>query len=275
MSDHSHSTYPLLKDYGRFLLDNYLEEAAVEYIKISRAAELPLLNAFSHLNQEELLHLSRQILSDFFRQLAQSKAFDSSRQAIQQWKAGTHPLVSRSQVGVADLKLIYYTRKQLLLHFLPLYTKDSGTILSIVRELEEFYSRIEQLAISAYMDLRNEEQETYVKKLQEQKEELEAVNEELRASSDELQSTNEKLQEEILLRASAEKALEKEHILLKAVLNNISDGIVACDENGILSFFNNANREFHGLSEASLPPEKWASHYKLLHPDGKTPLKQE
>lgn len=87
---------------------------------------------------------------------------------------------------------------------------------------------------------------------------------------------NELLSRERLARQEMEtikRSLEQEREFLNAMLENISDGIVACDEKGLLTIFNRATREFHGLPESPLPPEEWAQHYKLYHPDGKTPLK--
>jgi PAS domain S-box-containing protein len=62
------------------------------------------------------------------------------------------------------------------------------------------------------------------------------------------------------------------HTFLSLVLENIEDGIVACDANGRLTFFNRATRAFHGMSESRIPPEQWSAHYNLFRPDGITPL---
>ncbi|MEA5447029.1 PAS domain S-box protein [Leptolyngbya sp. CCNP1308] len=91
----------------------------------------------------------------------------------------------------------------------------------------------------------------------------------------ELSQTNYQMQLEIEERRQAEIALEKEQELLRVLFENVQAGIVACDEAGILSLFNQAARDFHGLPEAPLPPDRWADHYDLYHPDGKTPLAKE
>ncbi len=70
----------------------------------------------------------------------------------------------------------------------------------------------------------------------------------------------------------AKENLEKERKFLDAVLNNLMDGLVACNAAGELTLFNRASQEFHGLSAEPLPPEKWAEHYDLYQADGKTPL---
>jgi PAS domain S-box-containing protein len=73
-------------------------------------------------------------------------------------------------------------------------------------------------------------------------------------------------------RRDAERALDRERTFLRALLDSLEVGVVACDQDGILTFFNRATRELHGLPAEGLPPEQWADHYRLFHADGKTPL---
>lgn len=108
--------------------------------------------------------------------------------------------------------------------------------------------------------------------LQKSHEELEARVEERTV---ELSRTNEQMKAQIANRERAEEALYNEKEFLTAVLNNTEDGIVACDADGILTVFNRATREFHGLMESPIPPEQWAERYDLYMADGKTPLRKE
>jgi len=59
---------------------------------------------------------------------------------------------------------------------------------------------------------------------------------------------------------------------LKALLENVQTGVVACDADGILTLFNGVTRALHGLPEEPIPPEQWAEHYRLYRPDGETPM---
>jgi len=92
--------------------------------------------------------------------------------------------------------------------------------------------------------------------------------------------------EELRQRAAALEAAEAErkiveerlHVqqrFLEAVLDSIEAGIVACDANGVLTLFNRATRELHGLPEEPLPPEQWADHYDLYLPDGRTRMRTD
>jgi PAS domain S-box-containing protein len=69
--------------------------------------------------------------------------------------------------------------------------------------------------------------------------------------------------------------LRRERTFLTTVLANLSEGVVACDEHGLLTLFNDAARTFHGLDASPLPPEQWAGHYDLFAGDGVTPLSTE
>ena len=60
-----------------------------------------------------------------------------------------------------------------------------------------------------------------------------------------------------------------------ALLESMSDGVVACDADGVLALFNRAARQWHGTDPLRLPPEEWPRHYDLFQADGVTPLAAE
>lgn len=76
-------------------------------------------------------------------------------------------------------------------------------------------------------------------------------------------------------RKQTEMQLRAEQEFLRAILVNLSDGIVACDSDGVIMMFNPTAREFHGISEEPTPPEEWAERYGLYLPDGKTRMPTE
>lgn len=83
------------------------------------------------------------------------------------------------------------------------------------------------------------------------------------------------LKAEIAKCQEVEATLQKEQDFLKAILDNVQAGIVACDAEGILTVFNQAAKDFHGLPQQPVPPEQWAEYYNLYLPDGKTPMNTE
>ncbi len=79
---------------------------------------------------------------------------------------------------------------------------------------------------------------------------------------------------DITNRKQIEETLEKERSFLNAMLDNLTDGLVACDAKGKLTLFNRVTQEFHGLPAEPLLPEQWAEHYDLYEGDGVTPMSQ-
>lgn len=76
-------------------------------------------------------------------------------------------------------------------------------------------------------------------------------------------------------RKQTETELDNEKNFLQALLDNLSDGIVACDRHGILTLFNQATKKFHGLPQKAIPAAEWAEYYNLYLPDGQTLMSRD
>lgn len=72
-----------------------------------------------------------------------------------------------------------------------------------------------------------------------------------------------------------EVELAKNNEFMAAILDCLSDGVVACDKDGTLSLFNRSTRVFHGLPEQPLSPDQWSDYYDLFEKDGITRMKTE
>ncbi|WP_081629815.1 bifunctional diguanylate cyclase/phosphodiesterase [Thiomonas sp. FB-6] len=62
-------------------------------------------------------------------------------------------------------------------------------------------------------------------------------------------------------------ALRRNHTFLQAVLDNMTDGVVACDERGYIQYTNALIDCQHERVNRSIGLDEWASGHKLLHPD--------
>lgn len=70
-------------------------------------------------------------------------------------------------------------------------------------------------------------------------------------------------------------AIADDRSFLAGVLESVENGIVACDRQGRLTFFNEAAQRIHGLRELPLSFDQWAGNYHLYAEDGVTPLAVE
>ncbi|MCL5995639.1 MAG: PAS domain S-box protein [Chloroflexi bacterium] len=80
------------------------------------------------------------------------------------------------------------------------------------------------------------------------------------------------MMEDITERKHAEEALQREREFTRTLLDNLADGVVACDADGKLVLFNRIARDWHGMAPAGDPPETWAERYHLYDADCTTPL---
>lgn len=80
---------------------------------------------------------------------------------------------------------------------------------------------------------------------------------------------------DITERILASEALLHQQELNRLLLENLAEGVVACDSNGELMLFNKAARDWHGADPREIPPEQWSEYYDLFEADGETPLSTE
>lgn len=76
----------------------------------------------------------------------------------------------------------------------------------------------------------------------------------------------------IIMRYSTAAELTKNQQFTQSVLENVHDGVIACDADGNLSLFNSAARRYHGGDSKPISPDKWAGEFDLFEADGTTPL---
>ncbi|WP_434457453.1 PAS domain S-box protein [Stutzerimonas urumqiensis] len=77
---------------------------------------------------------------------------------------------------------------------------------------------------------------------------------------------------DITERKAQQAELDKQQEMNRRLLEALSEGVIACDAQGNLTLFNDLARQWHGRDAAPVPPEQWASVYRLYQPDEQTPL---
>ena len=99
---------------------------------------------------------------------------------------------------------------------------------------------------------------------------LEKCNTEYDSTGKPIRSTGMVL--DITKQKKSELELEKQSLFINTLLDNLNVGVVACDANGKLTYFNKTTQKFHGLPQKEINSEHWAEYYDLYLPDGKTKM---
>jgi PAS domain S-box-containing protein len=146
-----------LQKYASFLYKNHLAELVRIDLERNKLVDLPLLKMFTHLSEQELLKLSFKGMEEYLIPIIEGKALDGIMLSMEKWKADQLPGISRNSINASDIALIYNVRKHSLINFLPLYTNDISEVIQIIREIEDFYTFQESLAIQTYSEIRKDE----------------------------------------------------------------------------------------------------------------------
>lgn len=97
-----------------------------------------------------------------------------------------------------------------------------------------------------------------------------------KCAKDEARSRNVELKQRVDERTAALVASDAESrrqsSLLRAVLDGMTEGVVATDRNGRFLLFNPAAERILGRGAGDVPPDHWSEHYQIMEADGVTPI---
>lgn len=65
--------------------------------------------------------------------------------------------------------------------------------------------------------------------------------------------------------------IQNQNNLLRSIINNLADGVIVADQNGVFICFNQAARDILGIGSRDVAPAEWTSLYGCYFSDRKTP----
>lgn len=146
----------LLKDYATFLKAEHLPALARKNLEIAESMQIPLLEFFRHLPEEELLQMSIQGLDELLSSLQEGTAMNRAVQSLEQWEKDEMPGLPRDAVHPRDLVLVHAGQRQTLMSFIPYYTQDAQVAIDIFQALDSFYTQAQTLAVEVLFKMRAE-----------------------------------------------------------------------------------------------------------------------
>jgi PAS domain S-box-containing protein len=184
-----------VKNYADFLLGK-LDEAAKQNLQMLKEENPPLVEKLmENLPAQQLERLVKDSLELFLTNIMDDTWRDHTKESLRRWEANELPIVSRDEISIDDILLMYSVRKTLFYSSLPEFTQDPKLIIDIVKEIDFILSEVQSQAYTLYVQISREQLEKKNKELKESHEEVAAMNEELRQSEEELIATNEALTE--------------------------------------------------------------------------------
>jgi PAS domain S-box-containing protein len=145
-----------LKLYAAYLRDHHLLEFSKEYILLVQTQKIPIMRMFTGISDQELLHQAMDSNARFFSSLVDDTVLTRARETLRAWEANQLPGISRKDVQPSDLILVYAAQRRMMQQFLPAYTPESAAAISILEELELYYTAVQEEAVKLLFKIQAE-----------------------------------------------------------------------------------------------------------------------
>lgn len=148
-----------LKDYAHYVFENKLDDFVSTYLLNVHYFEIPLIQHFSHLTEEQLLASAKQNIVQLLKGLESGVAIDDVEKNLNNWKDNRIPNLPREVISLKDITLIYSAQKISFQSFIPYYTSDVSVATSVIYEIELFYKQVQEMGLQMLEFIRNEDYE--------------------------------------------------------------------------------------------------------------------
>jgi PAS domain S-box-containing protein len=152
-----------LKDYANYVFKNKLEDFVSAYFMSIHSFNIPLLQFFSHLSDQQLLATAREGIIKLLTGIESGNAIEDVKENLRHWKENLIPNIPMDAIELKDITLIYAAQKISLQSFLPYYTTDVAVATQVISEIELYYKKVQDMALGMLDLIRNEE---YKKRLE-------------------------------------------------------------------------------------------------------------
>ena len=142
-----------LPGFAAYLLQERLDEYIQKQINYSFELNIPLLQYFLRMSEEERFAVAKQSSTEFLTYLANHQAAEQIRSSLAQWNADELPVVGRDAIVAEDITLINYVRKRVMTEMMPDYTKDVTELQELHKEIDFFIIQGITAATNQYMGL--------------------------------------------------------------------------------------------------------------------------
>lgn len=148
----SNICFTYLHTFADFLLRNYLDDVVEKQLELAYFHELPLMKQFAFMSEKEIFDLSKMGTEQLLTLLSENKIDEQ----VKRWVTEQLPLVSKHSLVAEDISLLTFIRKQVFLHFLPLYTSDPKVLITTIKEIDHYLLKAESAAFKTFVALSEE-----------------------------------------------------------------------------------------------------------------------
>lgn len=147
-----------LKQFAQFVREHELDSMIDSYLELVYTYNIPLLQFFTHLSQDEIREQSKEGVLKFLEGFEKGTALDNLKESLKQWEADQLPGIPKTAITQLDITLINTAQKVAFLKHLPLFAKHAEIPTEILVELEDYYKEAQLLSLNALQSIQKQQQ---------------------------------------------------------------------------------------------------------------------
>ena len=150
------------KDFAKYLREERLRDMSVYNLQLVKTIDVPLVKLMQNkgllkgLDDEETIKMSMESNRRALLALEDGTAYQNATITLQQWKEDKLPGIGKHEIQPVDLILAYAIQKKGYQHFLKEFAPDSSEALSILAELEDFQTKVQNDALVMLFNIQKE-----------------------------------------------------------------------------------------------------------------------
>ncbi|MDB5098366.1 MAG: hypothetical protein JWM80_2787 [Cyanobacteria bacterium RYN_339] len=147
----------MLRNYAKYLSENHLEALSTEYVRLARELQLPLLQFFAHLSEQEIRQMGINNMGELLADLASSRALEAEEERLRAWMEDRMPFgITKAGLQPGDHVLVFAAQKMAIAGFIDQFTDSVAVAKAVTRELDEYFYKVQYGAVRLFAKLRDE-----------------------------------------------------------------------------------------------------------------------
>jgi len=139
--------------YAKHIRDNYIVPYIREQLTLARQVNMPLLNFFQSMSEEEIISMSITSHTEFLTAVEENRVDEQIKKSLQLWADDQMGIVGRYDVKAEDLTLGSYIRKRALSKYITTYTYNPEEIIELLNEIDTYSTKSDTAAANVYIRL--------------------------------------------------------------------------------------------------------------------------
>jgi PAS domain S-box-containing protein len=164
--------FAYLPAYAKFILENHLIDYIKDQLATVKELDTPLLKVFANMPDEQLIEYSVPSHTEFLMAVVENRLAEHLATSTEKWINNQLEIIGRDEIVAEDITQIGYARKKALLKFLPLYSSDISSIISIIKEVDIFQLESDTVTTNTYIQILQEKINEQVEMVKHREEQL-------------------------------------------------------------------------------------------------------